>query len=195
MPNASDEPGDRRLRVGSLFSGYGGLDLAVEEVFDARTIWFSEINEPVARVFAHHWPDAPNLGDITQRLREWNDRIRSLEASLVDLENERMSANEQPEVDPAEAAEVLRDIVLNCEDPKKLREFVGSFVREITVNDSEVVVDYHPECLVRHNHRAKIHSAEKWLPVLGSLRTVRLTIVRPARFTVGKQDVVLTLAA
>jgi len=53
------------LRVGSLFSGYGGLDLAVEEVFDARTVWFSEINEPVARVFSHHWPDAPNLGDIT----------------------------------------------------------------------------------------------------------------------------------
>ena len=53
------------LRLGSLFSGYGGLDLAVEEVFDAHTIWFSEINEPVAGVFARHWPDAPNLRDIT----------------------------------------------------------------------------------------------------------------------------------
>ncbi|MDJ1372428.1 DNA (cytosine-5-)-methyltransferase [Gulosibacter molinativorax] len=58
------------MRVGSLFSGYGGLDLAVEEVFNARTIWFSEINEPVARVFSHHWPDAPNLGDITTI--DWN---------------------------------------------------------------------------------------------------------------------------
>jgi DNA (cytosine-5)-methyltransferase 1 len=57
-------------RVGSLFSGYGGLDLAVEEVFNARTIWFSEINESVARVFSHHWPDAPNLGDITTI--DWN---------------------------------------------------------------------------------------------------------------------------
>lgn len=65
MREPNDEHDDRRLRVGSLFSGYGGLDLAVEEVFDARTIWFSEINESVARVFAHHWPDAPNLGDIT----------------------------------------------------------------------------------------------------------------------------------
>jgi DNA (cytosine-5)-methyltransferase 1 len=65
MHDASDEYGDRHPRVGSLFSGYGGLDLAVEEVFDARTVWFSEINEPVARVFAHHWPDVPNLGDIT----------------------------------------------------------------------------------------------------------------------------------
>jgi DNA (cytosine-5)-methyltransferase 1 len=64
MHDASDERG-RHLRVGSLFSGYGGLDLAVEQVFNARTVWFSEINEPVARVFAHHWPDAPNLGDIT----------------------------------------------------------------------------------------------------------------------------------
>ncbi|WP_053384911.1 DNA cytosine methyltransferase [Leucobacter celer] len=51
------------LRAGSLFSGYGGLDLAVEHVFQARTVWFSEIS-PVQRVFAHHWPDAPNLGDI-----------------------------------------------------------------------------------------------------------------------------------
>ncbi len=54
------------LRIGSLFSGYGGLDLAVEHVFGGETVWFSEINEPVARVFAHHWPDAPNLGDITR---------------------------------------------------------------------------------------------------------------------------------
>ncbi|MBL3690498.1 DNA (cytosine-5-)-methyltransferase [Leucobacter chromiireducens subsp. chromiireducens] len=58
------------MRVGSLFSGYGGLDLAVEDVFHARTIWFSEINEPIARVFSHHWPDAPNLGDITTI--DWN---------------------------------------------------------------------------------------------------------------------------
>jgi DNA (cytosine-5)-methyltransferase 1 len=56
---------DSRLRIGSLFSGYGGLDLAVEHVFNARTVWFSELNEAVARVFARHWPDAPNLGDVT----------------------------------------------------------------------------------------------------------------------------------
>ncbi len=85
MRERNDEHDDRRLRVGSLFSGYGGLDLAVEQVFDARTVWFSEINEPVARVFAHHWPDAPNLGDITAieppRV-QW--RLGSLDSSVVD---------------------------------------------------------------------------------------------------------------
>lgn len=66
------DPNDhhRPLRVGSLFSGHGGLDLAVEQVLNAETIWFSEINDPVACVFAHHWPDAPNLGDITTI--DWN---------------------------------------------------------------------------------------------------------------------------
>lgn len=65
MREAHAATSGRPLRVGSLFSGYGGLDLAVEQVFDAETIWFSEISGPVARVFACHWPDAPNLGDIT----------------------------------------------------------------------------------------------------------------------------------
>ncbi|QOS59544.1 DNA cytosine methyltransferase [Thermobifida fusca] len=70
MREASDKVDDRRLRVGSLFSGYGELDLAVEQVFDTHTIWFAEINEPVVHVFARHWPNAPNLGDITTI--DWN---------------------------------------------------------------------------------------------------------------------------
>ncbi|WP_051518549.1 MULTISPECIES: DNA cytosine methyltransferase [Actinomycetes] len=52
-------------RIGSLFSGYGGLDLAVEHATGGQTVWFSELNTAVAGVFAHHWPDAPNLGDIS----------------------------------------------------------------------------------------------------------------------------------
>jgi site-specific DNA-cytosine methylase len=56
MREPNDENVNRPLRVGSLFSGYGGLDLAVEEVFDARTVWFSEINEPVARTLARTGP-------------------------------------------------------------------------------------------------------------------------------------------
>ena len=52
-------------RLGSLFSGYGGLDLAVEEVFGARTVWNSDIEPGPRKVLAHRFPDVPNLGDIT----------------------------------------------------------------------------------------------------------------------------------
>ncbi|MDR0591822.1 MAG: DNA cytosine methyltransferase [Bifidobacteriaceae bacterium] len=58
--------GAKRRIAASLFSGYGGLHLAVEEVFNAKTVWFSENSGPVARVFGARWPGVPNLGDITQ---------------------------------------------------------------------------------------------------------------------------------
>lgn len=53
-------------RIGSLCSGYGGLDLAVEEFFGAETAWVSEFDEAPSKILAHHWPDAPNLGDMTK---------------------------------------------------------------------------------------------------------------------------------
>jgi DNA (cytosine-5)-methyltransferase 1 len=64
------QPGGRpagggKLRLGSLFSGAGWLDLAVEEVFDAQTVWFSETDPAAASVYRAHWPAATNLGDIT----------------------------------------------------------------------------------------------------------------------------------
>jgi DNA (cytosine-5)-methyltransferase 1 len=53
------------MKVGSLFSGYGGLDLAVEEVYGARTVWHSELDPHASKVLEQHWPGVPNLGDIT----------------------------------------------------------------------------------------------------------------------------------
>lgn len=55
-----------RPRVGSLFSGIGGLDLAVEQAIpNARPVWFSEVDDGPAKALTHRWPDVPNLGDIT----------------------------------------------------------------------------------------------------------------------------------
>lgn len=53
------------LKTLSLCSGYGGLDLAVEEVFGAETVAVAEIDPDAARVLRHRWPNVPNLGDIT----------------------------------------------------------------------------------------------------------------------------------
>lgn len=36
------------LRLGSLFSGFGGLDVAVESMLGARTVWHCE-NDRVCR--------------------------------------------------------------------------------------------------------------------------------------------------
>ena len=54
------------LKIGSLFSGYGGLDMAVEHVFGAEPAWFCEFDKYPAKILAHHWPDVPNHWDITK---------------------------------------------------------------------------------------------------------------------------------
>lgn len=53
--------------LGSLFSGYGGLDLAVEMALGPTDPAFvSDIEPGPCAVLAHRFPDAPNLGDITK---------------------------------------------------------------------------------------------------------------------------------
>jgi DNA (cytosine-5)-methyltransferase 1 len=52
------------MRVGSLFAGIGGFDIAARWM-GWRTAWVSEIEPFACRVLAHHFPDAPNHGDIT----------------------------------------------------------------------------------------------------------------------------------
>jgi DNA (cytosine-5)-methyltransferase 1 len=49
-----------------LFTGYGGLDLAVEQVFGGRTAWTSDVDLGACKVIEHRWEHAPNLGDITR---------------------------------------------------------------------------------------------------------------------------------
>lgn len=54
------------MRIGSLFSGAGGLDMAVEAVFGGEVIWHSELDKAASKVLDYRFPSAPNLGDITE---------------------------------------------------------------------------------------------------------------------------------
>jgi DNA (cytosine-5)-methyltransferase 1 len=53
------------VRYGSLFAGYGGLEMGVSSVLGGEPAWFSEIDKAPSKILAHHWPTVPNLGDIT----------------------------------------------------------------------------------------------------------------------------------
>jgi DNA (cytosine-5)-methyltransferase 1 len=65
------QPAPRRgPRVGSLCTGYGGLDLAVELVLGGRLAWYAETDPHARTVLAERWPDVANLGDI--RAVDWS---------------------------------------------------------------------------------------------------------------------------
>lgn len=51
------------LKIGSLCTGYGGLDLAVEAHFQAKTVWCAEFDKYASQVIKAHF-DMPNYGDI-----------------------------------------------------------------------------------------------------------------------------------
>lgn len=54
--------------IGSLFTGYGGLDMAVRIALDpeARVAWTSDVEPGPCKLAEARWPGTPNLGDITQ---------------------------------------------------------------------------------------------------------------------------------
>lgn len=53
------------MKIGSLFSGAGGLDLAVEQFFNGKTVWQCEFDADASKVLAAHWR-VPNHGDVKQ---------------------------------------------------------------------------------------------------------------------------------
>ena len=52
-------------RILSLFSGYGGLDMAVQEVFGGDLVAVADIDSGPCKILAHRHPGVPNLGDVS----------------------------------------------------------------------------------------------------------------------------------
>lgn len=53
------------VRIGSLCSGYGGLDMGLMSVVGGTVAWHAEYDDAPSKILAHHWPGVPNLGDLT----------------------------------------------------------------------------------------------------------------------------------
>lgn len=54
------------MKIGSLFSGYGGLDLAVSKVTGAEVAWHCEWEDAPSKILEKHFPGVPNYRDVTK---------------------------------------------------------------------------------------------------------------------------------
>lgn len=54
------------MRVGSLFSGIGGIELGLERAGGFTPAWFCECDHHARAVLKKHWPGVPIYEDVTQ---------------------------------------------------------------------------------------------------------------------------------
>ena len=62
------------LTVGSLCTGYGGLELGVARLTDVRLVWVADNDPAATALLAHHYPHVPNLGDVAAV--DWTQVLR-----------------------------------------------------------------------------------------------------------------------
>lgn len=53
------------VTIGSLCSGYGGLDMGLQHVIGGEVRWHFEFDKHASKILETHYPDVPNYGDIT----------------------------------------------------------------------------------------------------------------------------------
>ncbi|MEU1900594.1 DNA cytosine methyltransferase [Nocardiopsis dassonvillei] len=65
-PNQHAAPDPTTVTIGSLCTGYAGLDMGVAAALNgnARLLWTADNDPHITRLLTHRLPDAPNLGNL-----------------------------------------------------------------------------------------------------------------------------------
>lgn len=137
-------------------------------------------NSKLFDVLELYGKDAPNLGDLTKKLRANNDEIKRLESELLELDGKSAPEITVSMDDIQELSDTLIEIIKTTKNPKKIRHFFGSFISAIHMEADHVRVEYHPHVLI-HEPRL-VHSKVGWLPEHDLLGTAIIRFALPDIF-------------
>lgn len=111
------------MKIGSLCSGYGGLDMAVEAFYNAETVWMSDIDKASNIVIEKRW-GLPNLGDLKSINWDVVEQIDILTAGYpcqpFSTAGKRMGANDARHIWPSikEIISTIRPKIVILENVK-----------------------------------------------------------------------------
>ena len=78
------------MKIGSLFSGYGGLDLAVEAVTGGKVVWHCEWDDAPSKVLAARYPGVPNYRDVSKV--DWS-QVEPVDVLTGDRKSTRLNSS------------------------------------------------------------------------------------------------------
>jgi len=128
-----------------------------------------------------HGLDAPDLGDISDRLKSNKEKMKTIEQEISIISTEKQPALQKvSEITIQEIGDFLINVIVQTKDPKKVRAFLGSFIDHVTVRDHDVRITYNPGKLVNHTIEV-VPSNVVWLPEQGLLRKKSIKFKLPPR--------------
>ncbi len=133
---------------------------ARREGLQARLAGVRERNRRLYDVLELQGVDAPNLGDLTGRLRANNAEIKALEAELLAIDDEQAPVTGLDGLDLAELGAEVRALFTERASAARLRGIYQGFVLGITLRGDQAEIDYDPGALVAIAN--PVHSLENW---------------------------------
>lgn len=105
--------------------------------------------------------DAPNLADLTDRLRANNAEVKAIEQEIAQLDVAEPPSNvaEMPDLD--DLAADIRSIFTETANAARVRSFYQSFISEIVVGATDAEIRYIPGAVISTGGKA-VHRFSKW---------------------------------
>lgn len=112
------------------------------------------------------------LADVAPRIRALRERQKNLLAEVERAMAERGPIEGATDEDMWRAAALFRDMVRDCDEPAKIRQFLGMIVKQASIEGDTVTIEYWPERIA--STVGDSQCSIRWLPDPSTLRTSRL---------------------
>ena len=112
------------------------------------------------------------LADVAPRIRALRDRQKALAAEVEQAMGERGQIEGATDEDMWRAAQLFRDMVRDCDEPAKIRQFLGMIVKQASIEGENVTIEYWPERIA--STVGDSQCSIRWLPDPATLRISRI---------------------
>lgn len=120
-----------------------------------------------------HGKEAPNLGDLSERLRELSDQIKKLGSTLNEIEAQETPTFGVGDADVQAIRAVLEGIVRDKTDIRRSRMLLQQVLESVVLHSDRAEILYKSSMLTNDPAQtiSMVHTTRKWLPVLNVLGT------------------------